>query len=280
MKNTKKLVFLDIDGTILEPRGTIHETVREAIRKLRGDGHRVFVCTGRSVHEMPQELKNLELDGAIASAGSDIWIGGENVRRDFLPPELIEKGTSLISRLGGIYLLESYEGDYISSEGKTYFIDTPIRQEDNAELVRWKTFFQSRVLVRDVSDWTQEIPVPKITFMIWGTDQIRKIQEELGDDFYVAMFQQSAADFRNGELISREVNKGTALRWTAQRLGVDPADTIAFGDSMNDYQMLEQAGVGVAMGGADEKLQTVADRFRESVAEDGVVRELERMGLI
>ena len=57
-------------------------------------------------------------------------------------------------------------------------------------------------------------------------------------------------------------------------------DTIAFGDSMNDYQMIQEAACGVVMGNGDEALKKIADRVCEPVEEDGVIRELERMGLI
>ena len=55
---------------------------------------------------------------------------------------------------------------------------------------------------------------------------------------------------------------------------------IAFGDSMNDYQMIRDAACGVAMGNADEKLKAIADRVCETVWEDGVICELKRMNII
>ena len=61
---------------------------------------------------------------------------------------------------------------------------------------------------------------------------------------------------------------------------MDISQTVAFGDSMNDYEMIEKAGCGVVMANGDEYLKTIADRICESVQEDGVVRELERMHLI
>ena len=61
--------------------------------------------------------------------------------------------------------------------------------------------------------------------------------------------------------------------------GISLEETAAVGDSMNDYQMIEMAEVGVAMGNADEKVKKIADRVCESVEEDGVIRELERMGI-
>ena len=71
-----------------------------------------------------------------------------------------------------------------------------------------------------------------------------------------------------------------AIQKAAELLHIGIEDTIAFGDSMNDYEMIEKAGCGVVMANGDEYLKTIADRICESVQEDGVVRELERMHLI
>ena len=70
------------------------------------------------------------------------------------------------------------------------------------------------------------------------------------------------------------------LEWFLEKYQVSAKDTIAFGDSMNDYQMIRDAACGVAMGNADEKLKAIADRVCETVWEDGVIRELKRMHII
>ena len=153
--------------------------------------------------------------------------------------------------------------------------------DDNPELSRWKRFFRQRKNVRDLVEWDpQQTPIPKVTFMVWENSQIERMEEELKNDFYIALFQTVSGKLYNGELISLKDNKGTAIRKAAEFLNVDFRNTVAFGDSMNDYQMIETAAQGIAMGNADEKIKKIADRICESVEEDGVIRELERMGII
>ena len=94
------------------------------------------------------------------------------------------------------------------------------------------------------------------------------------------MQEKSEDGFINGEIVNRKFDKGKALRRVCEHLHIPVCDSIAFGDSMNDYQMIEQAACGVVMGNGDEKLKAVADRICEPVEDDGVLRELERMGLI
>lgn len=150
---------------------------------------------------------------------------------------------------------------------------------DNPEIVRWRQFFRTLNNVRDIHDW-EPGQIPKIAFMFWDEGNVDRLYRELGEDFYLAFFQQETGGFVNGEMISRTANKGTAILRTAEFLKTDIRNTIAFGDSMNDYQMIEQAGCGVVMGNGDEKLKEIADRICEPVREDGVIRELRRMGVI
>ena len=83
----------------------------------------------------------------------------------------------------------------------------------------------------------------------------------------------------NGEIIPKGIDKGRGMKLVCDYYGIDLKDTIAFGDSMNDYEMLKTAGTGVAMGNACEQLKAAADLVCESVQEDGIYHALKRMGL-
>lgn len=277
----QKLIFLDIDGTILVPGEGIRQTVRDGLSKARKRGHQVFICTGRSWCSLPEELRDMELDGIIASAGSDIWIHEQNVYRTSLERELILKACGILKEMDAIYVLEGFDQVYISDKGKRILLGEEPVPDDNPEIIRWKKFFRTRKNTRRIEDWDPEkIPIPKVSFMVWKQEMADHLCRILEKDFYIAFFQRKSNGFSNGELISRTANKGTAVRKTAELLRADFCNTIAFGDSMNDYQMIEQAACGVVMGNGDEKLKAIADRVCESVEEDGVICELKRMGII
>lgn len=277
----QKLIFLDIDGTLLPAGGTVRPAVREGIRRVRSNGHKVFICTGRPYNALPEGLQDVEVDGIIGSAGSDIWIGGEHVRRAALPVELIEKACGILGKMKSIYMLESCDGTYVSGRGQELLMEEGPHADDNPELARWRAFFRRRKDVFHIRDWDREtVPIPKVSFILWSREDMEYLKKELQEDFYVAVFPQSFGSLYNGELISRTDNKGTAILRTAEYLHADRRNTIAFGDSMNDYQMIEQAACGVVMGDGDEALKAIADRICEPVEEDGVIRELERMKLI
>ncbi len=276
-----KLIFLDIDGTILTWGKGISRGVREGLKKARALGHQVFICTGRSFCTLPAELDDLELDGILASAGSDIWIHGKNVHRTFMEPSLVRRACAFLEQMGAIYVLEGFNHVYVSERGARILAGSEPVPEDNPELARWKDFFRKRNNVGNIEDWEREKePIPKIAFTVWSEEEVQTVSKAMEQEFYVAFFLPTSQIYYNGELISKTSNKGTAIRWTADFLNKGVEDTIAFGDSMNDYQMIEQAGCGVVMENGDARLKEIADQVCESVEEDGVIRELERMGVI
>ena len=277
----RKLIFLDIDGTILAPGEEVHPAVLEGLRRARNKGHMVFISTGRSHGSVPPEILDMETDGLICSAGSDIWFHGQNVYRQSLSPDLIEHTCQILKEMDAVYLLEGFDRIYVSEKAQRILLGKEVLPSDNPELVRWKKYFRQKPNLYPIEEWTPDgEKVPKITFMLFQKEQVEKVKEIMSEHFHVVFFPAAYDDFWNGELISRRADKGTAIQKAAELLHIGIEDTIAFGDSMNDYEMIEKAGCGVVMANGDEYLKTIADRICESVQEDGGVRELERMHLI
>ena len=82
------------------------------------------------------------------------------------------------------------------------------------------------------------------------------------------------------EMVPKGYNKGTGIRKVCELLGVDPADTIAFGDSINDKEMLEEAGIAVAMGRCSDEIAQIADFVTANLEDDGIWKGLEKFELI
>ena len=81
------------------------------------------------------------------------------------------------------------------------------------------------------------------------------------------------------DLTLKGVSKAVGIKKLVEALNKDMQDTIAFGDSMNDYEMLQVCNYGVAMNNACQELKASADNICESVENDGVYYEMERLGL-
>ena len=84
----------------------------------------------------------------------------------------------------------------------------------------------------------------------------------------------------NGELINRNFDKGKGVRIVADALGIPMEDTIGFGDSMNDLEMIETVGVSVCMDNGSPKLKEVSDIVCPAVDEDGLAIAFEQLGLV
>ena len=122
----RKLIFLDIDGTILAHGEEVHPAVLEGLRRARNKGHMVFISTGRSHGSVPPEILDMETDGLICSAGSDIWIHGQRAWSAALDTALVEKACKVLDRLDAICLLEGSENIYMSERGGDFLRENSI----------------------------------------------------------------------------------------------------------------------------------------------------------
>jgi Cof subfamily protein (haloacid dehalogenase superfamily) len=115
-------------------------------------------------------------------------------------------------------------------------------------------------------------PTTKIV-VVGEPEPLDGLQESLRARFDHRLFIAKSLPFFL-EVASPGVSKGAALQFVCDRLGIDPADAVAFGDGANDLELLETAGLGVAVEDADEALLELADWTVPSVSSDGVARFL------
>lgn len=110
---------------------------------------------------------------------------------------------------------------------------------------------------------------------------IEETKRYLGDRFVYAVHPYAEGSVcLNGEIIPKGIDKGKGMELICGYYGSDLADTVAFGDSMNDYEMIQTAGVSIAMGNACEELKQAADQVCEDVRDDGIYRAFLRMGFL
>ena len=109
---------------------------------------------------------------------------------------------------------------------------------------------------------------------------VKKPKEILSEKFNFIIHEIFSQDVINGEIIIKGTNKGNAVQFVTKKLGLSLEDTIGFGDSMNDYEMINFVECGIAMGNACKELKEVASRVCRSVDEDGIYYEFIELGLI
>ena len=273
----KKIVFLDIDGTLVTPNYPLSDFVKKGIKKARENGHLIFLCTGRNRVGI-ESIMSDDFDGCICSAGGYLEIKGEMIETTYLDKEEVEQARKVFEQNHILYNLESTYMTFASEELRHYFAHALLGDEGtNSEFERLKEQQKKEYHMVDISKY-QDQGIHKLCFIAFNREDIEKTKILLPNYHFIVheMFSQHSI---NGEIIKKGMDKGLAIKKVVETLHMKMEDTIAFGDSMNDYEMLQVCNYGVAMKNACQELKASADNICESVENDGVYYEMERLGL-
>lgn len=277
----RKLLFFDIDGTLAMPGKPISPAVREAIRTARSRGHLVFLSTGRPQWLVPSYITDIGFDGGIFHAGGRAIAGSEVILDQSMPQQLVWDILEMVRREPGLYfLLECPETCYRSDPEIFFSAAEQVEAEGAGTELRRLMQDLMNPGHRDEKDYQGE-RVYKISFFAMNRQQMEDVVGRLSGKGRALWFENLTMGFSmcSGEVTSFDTDKGRALRAICRHFGADERDSIAFGDSMNDAEMMTAAGEGIAMGNAEPRLKALAHRECESVEEDGVAKELARLGL-
>lgn len=274
----KKAIFLDIDGTLTEPGSNEPPaSALWAIKQARREGHCVFLCSGRS-YGMLSPLLKYDFDGVVASAGGYI-ICREKVIYDCPMTEPQKQAAMNVLKSHGIYrTIECRDSSYTDTEFKE-FLRTHAAEGSNSELLRWREQIEKSLNILPMEQYSGE-PAYKIVVMSRTREQIEMAEQELGADFRFCIQSENRGGFVNGELINKSFDKGRAVERVCEYLGIPVADSVAFGDSANDREMLEKAGLSICMANGSEEMKSLVDDICPSVGENGIREAFVRHHLI
>ena len=275
----KKLLFFDIDGTLAYPQQEPAASTVEAIRQSRYNGHMAFISTGRTIDSIPGAVSRIGFDGGIFSAGGQVAIGEKVLYRFHMEDSLLQKLLARLRSMPVFYALETADGRFHSENA-----DEILRLADlsgiseNAMKLTHEILFDPGM--RPMSEYGGQ-PVFKIAYHCpKGAARTQLSAELAGLAKLVDYDNLLELPISVGEISDPGVNKGNAIRALCLHLGMTTADCIAFGDSMNDAEMLRTAGVGVAMGNAPEHVQALSDLVCDRCACDGIAKALKKLHLI
>lgn len=274
----KKIIFLDIDGTLTEAGSNEPPaSALQAIRAAQDKGNYIFLCSGRN-YGMLSPLLSYGFDGVIASAGGYIRFGDEVIYDCPMEQKQQNKLMSLFSSRGIYRTVESFDRTYTDESFKD-FLRANADKGNNSELLRWREQIESSLNIRPMEEYAGE-PVYKMIIMSETKDQMMAAYDEFKEDFYLCIQDEEASGIINGEIINRKFDKGKGVERVCAYLNIPVEDTIAFGDSMNDLEMIETAGVGICMENGSEALKKAADDICPSVGEDGLFYAFSKYNLM
>lgn len=273
----KKIVFLDVDGTLKNPEKDMSSRIEEAIRQLKENGHYVFVCTGRNKAGV-ESLRYLNFDGYICSAGGYIEVNGKKIFETYMHEEDVKEVRSIFEKYHIFYNLEALDRTFQDEQMHIEMMkDHKDMEQMNSEMKRMIQEFH----VLPIEEYDQHpVPIQKLCFVSKNEDNINQAKKLLEKKFQFVIHDLFSPDTINGEIIPKDKNKGLAVKKVVEYLHMSIEDTIGFGDSMNDYEMIKTCHYGVAMGNASKELKQYADAICESIDDDGVYHELKRLKLI
>ena len=277
-----KIIFLDVDGTLVDYHNRVPESAVKAIRKARENGHYVFVCTGRSRAEMQPELWEIGIDGMIGGNGSYVEHDGQVIMHQLISKEDAKAIVDWLHERGLEFYLESNNGLFASENFK-----------DAARPVMRQYALSKGKTAEEVEHMEAE---DALHGLIYGGELYRDDLNKVS--FILNSYQDhldSAKAFPNlkagtwggrgetalfGDLGVKDITKAHAIDVLLEHLHADKKDTIAFGDAKIDIPMLEYCEIGVSMGNGGPEILAMADMVTDDVEEDGLYNAFEKLGLI
>ena len=270
-----KLIFIDIDGTLTPPgENEPPQSALDAIKRTQAAGNKVFLCTGRNLSMLSPLLK-YKFDGVIGSAGGYVAVGDEVLYDCPMTDGQRDLALESLHKHGVFCTVEAKDGTW-GDEDLSSFLQG--QEEGNSEIERWRKALSSNLGIRPMSEYDGR-PIYKVVVMCLEMSQLDEAKSLLEDDFNFAMQEVKEHGCINGELINRKFNKGRGVKIICEKFGIPVEESIGFGDSMNDLEMIQTVGTSVCMANGSETLKKMADFVCPAVTEDGLAKAFEQLGL-
>lgn len=264
-----KMIFLDLDGTLLDDEKNLPEVNREAIDKALALGHKVLICTGRPLSSAIKQIPVLGLDKpgcyAITYNGGLIYDAWEKrtVYKRTLPMAQVKYLFEKAYEYGGIHIQtytdKGFICEYDTKESRDY--ERRIKIE--------------RKVVKDVFKEMNGQEPCKVLAIAYGCDRKR-----------IEGFRDSMAEWAEGkieiyfssyeylEFVPKGINKGNAIKWMSEFLNIPMENTIAVGDAENDITMIKTAAIGAVMKNANDDIKMYGNYITERNNNEGGVAEV------
>lgn len=268
-----KAIFFDIDGTLVNFQGRMPASTEKALRQMQRNGHRIVICTGRSACQIYSWLLNMKFDGIIAAAGAYVECDGRIIYEHYMEGEAFVTTMDLLERVDASYAAQTKDSILVATKNKNRLVERFSAMGMDGDAV---VHFSKSLQVDD--QIAKRNDIEKFAFFD-ARITTSEIREALSDYCDVTLISLENPTEYAGEIICKGINKSLGIQKYIEYTNIAREDTIAFGDSANDIEMIEYAHVGIAMGNAIEELKRRADYVTTGIDEDGIACALKKLGL-
>ncbi|WP_228374199.1 HAD hydrolase family protein [Demequina phytophila] len=274
--SSRRAVFLDVDGTYAH-HGAVPDAHVDAVRRARRAGHLVLLCTGRPLSLLPDHLTAAGFDGYVAGAGAYVVLGDEVLVDTRFPAALAARAIEALDAHGALYFLEAPDATHArpaTIDAMSAYLPRRDARSDGEERGRRAVTSALRP-----SEDLSGVAFGKIT-SFHAEAPLVEIARTIGPE--VAVIPSSIPDLGPGagEMFLADVHKAVGIAAVVERLGLAREQVVAFGDGPNDLEMLEYAGVSVAIEGSAPALLALADHVAASPERSGLAAAFADLGLL
>ena len=279
MTMNHKLIFIDIDGTLFDhKKDDIPESAKEAILNAKSKGHKIFLSTGRPYADIDKEILDLPLDGMIVSCGAVVYVENKPIYCKTYPQkELINLiQLMLVNNIG--FSLDGIHKNYLSEEAFICLSGLMFKNNEDSELSRAMMAKNNCFPFEEMKEEDLK-EVVKISIFTKNKESCEKLFQKIPDSLTGFMYKNNHLDLYNGEISIKGITKATGLKQITSYLNKAIEDTVVIGDSLNDLDILQAAGLSICMGNGADECKKVADFTTKDISDDGLAYALQHFNL-
>lgn len=279
MTMNHKLIFIDIDGTLFNhKKDDIPESAKEAILNAKSKGHKIFLSTGRPYADIDKEILGLPLDGMIVSCGAVVYVENKPIYCKTYPQKELINLIQFMSNNNIGFSLDGIHKNYLSEEAFICLSGLMFKNNEDSELSRAimaknNCFPFEEMKEEDLKE------VVKISIFTKNKESCEKLFQKIPDSLTGFMYKNYHLDLYNGEISIKGITKATGLKQITNYLNKAIEATVAIGDSLNDLDILQAAGLSICMGNGADECKKVADFTTKDISDDGLAYALKHFNL-
>lgn len=265
---TYQALAFDLDGTLLSPNATILESSKQALKKAREKGIKVFFVTGRHHTAVRPYYAEMELDTPVVCCNGTYLYDFKN--------DKVLAGNPLDPQLAS-QLINQAQVQGIHTA--VYFRDAMTYEQLNPHFTKFQKWVQScpenvRPDVHQVEKFQTEIDKGTTVWKVLISDPDLEKMQNFVKNLPLDRVSPEWSWVDRVDITSVGNSKGAMLAKLLAQEGISPENVVAFGDNFNDISMLEFVGLGIAMGGSEAEVQQRAKKTIGPNSEDSIANEL------